>query len=342
MLVYNYINYKSSFVLLKAPYFWAVSMLCGFFLTLLLRRWYRHFYQIKNGIILTATIIVLSSIIVGFVWLLCRAAIITQIEKHFNDGIGSFIDITKPYPLHTYFIWVVDFTWPVLAWSTLYFGIKFWRDLLAEETKAQRALLLAKNSQLQMLRYRLNPHFLFNSFNSIQALIYEDPKGADEMITLLSDLLRDAVDDRDRLYIPLGEEIGIVEKYLAIEKIRYQDRLEYAIIIPPDVRKTKVLGFILQPFVENAIKHGMFSSGENLGLSIFGYRIASSLYIDITNTGQWKETDSEGTGIKNVIERLNNAYPEKFDLKIQKDDKHVSVKIVICIEEDESSDMLHS
>lgn len=317
---------------LMSPIFWALSFLVGILISLLLRYWYRRLFFSRPGkfnIYMIAATIPLFSIVAASFWAAIRLVLLNPLELLYLHEIPFTISL-PPVNLFLYLTEIANNAWPYLIWSALYFGIKFWIDLLEANELSQKASLLAQKSQLQMLRYQLNPHFLFNSLNSIQALIHDDPNHADRMITELSDFLRFTLRDKDRLFIPLGEEVKIVEKYLSMEKTRFPDRLNYSINVTQQASKIEVIAFILQPFVENAIKHGMKSSPEKLEVMISGYIKAKHLFIEVRNNGQWIENQEvTGTGIKNVYERLNNAYPNKYDIQIKKNPDFVNIVIEI-------------
>ncbi|MBM4167754.1 MAG: hypothetical protein FJ215_01145 [Ignavibacteria bacterium] len=121
--------------------------------------------------------------------------------------------------------WINYFIPIWLGWSSLYFGIKYWRDWEDERQRAREATLLAQRAQLQMLRYQLNPHFLFNALNSMRVLIREDKRNAKLMVTELSEFLRYSLVHRDHGVVPLREELEAVRHYLSIEKRRFEDKL---------------------------------------------------------------------------------------------------------------------
>ena len=182
-----------------------------------------------------------------------------------------------------------------------------------------------------MLRYQINPHFLFNSLNSIQGLMYQDLKKADLMLTELSEFLRYTLKFNTDIYVSLEDEFEIIEKYLFVEKIRFDDRLDYSIQLPATLNKEKILCFLTQPFVENAIKHGMKSSPYNkIEIAVEASVDGSNLVIIVSNTGKWEENDGDDTtGIKNVKERLDNAYPGNYSLNISDETGHVKVEIKV-------------
>lgn len=221
--------------------------------------------------------------------------------------------------------------WVPFTWSILYFGIKYWNDWQEELERSRASLLLASKAQLQMLRYQINPHFLFNSLNSIQGLMYQDLKKADLMLTELSEFLRYTLKFNTEIYVSLEDEFEIIEKYLFVEKIRFDDRLDYSIQLPSGLRKENILCFLTQPLVENAIKHGMKSSPySKIEIVIEASVDGPNLIITVTNTGKWKENEGDDTtGIKNVKERLDNAYPGNYSLNFSNDSGIVKVEIKV-------------
>jgi len=327
MFIQDFFKSYGSFTDDKEGYFLSFSLFCGFCITLLMRKVYRFFYNQKKSILFYILLLVVSSILGGFVWFVIRETIITPLHGLIVTGKGYEIMDLSVYQILSR---ILNYSWPLVPWSTLYFGLKFWIDLLDARDKFEKALLLAQKSQLQMLRYQLNPHFLFNSLNSIQALVYEDPRHADKMITELAEFLRFALRDKDKLFVPLREEAEVAERYLSMEQTRFPDRLKYSINVTEDAADVRVIAFLLQPFVENAIKHGMKSSPYNFSINIDCHTNENKLYIKIENTGVWIESSSNtGTGIQNVFERLNNAYPGKYQLNIIKNPGSVCVMIEI-------------
>jgi len=290
-MLLDFFNFYKEISELPSPVFWILSFLVGFCISLLLRQWYKHVYYVKRSIFQTVNIFLISSFAAAILWYLIRATILTPIQRMIFEGSEFAVVTGNLYNIVTR---IVSFTWPFFIWSILYFGIKFWLDLISEQERSEKAALLAQKSQLQMLRYQLNPHFLFNSLNSIQALVYDDPGHADRMITQLSDFLRYTIRDKDKLFIPLKEEVVIVEKYLSMEKTRFPDRLSFEINVTREASEVEVLAFILQPFVENAVKYGMRTSPYSLNIIVNCYTRNESLILEVINNGKWFESDYEG------------------------------------------------
>jgi len=225
----------------------------------------------------------------------------------------------------------------LLAWTSLYFGLKVRREWKAQEERTKRANALAQAAQLQMLRYQLNPHFLFNSMNSIRALIDEDEAKARELITELSDFLRYSLDSKDYADVPLRHEIEAIRHYFAIQKKRYEDRLEVTYDIEPQAGEYPVLSFLVHPLVENAVKYGMRTSSMPLAVHLEAKVRDGSLRIEVSNTGRWVGPEGQegridsgtGTGLDNVRRRLENAFPNRHRFKMMEKDGRVHIQLEI-------------
>ena len=309
---------------------WFINLLTGFAISLLLRQIYKPIYIKSQSIVGFVLISILCSLAGSLMWLSA------------NDIIELGLRIGMPYSIWS--MWsesgfadyltfnILFLSGPLFAWSFLYFGYKLVDDLGIEKSKYQETLLLAKEAQLQMLRYQINPHFLFNSLNSIQALMYKDTPLADEMLAEFSEFLRYTLKNKDEIYVSLEDEIEFISKYLYIEKIRFQDNLNYKIELSDDIRKIKILSFLLQPFVENAIKYGWKSKQDVLNINIRSTKLNNWLVITVENSGKWiNEKNHKGIGIENVKNRLKNAYPEKHILRIIEENNCVKIKLKLDI-----------
>jgi len=234
--------------------------------------------------------------------------------------------------------------WPLLTntmiflgWSGLYFGIKFLLEWNEQKEQTQRAYALAQKAQLQMLRYQINPHFLFNSLNSIRALISENKANAKGMITELAEFLRYSLLSENYLEVPLNQEISAIQHYYAIEKRRYESKLTIDFDIDPRANDYPIITFLIHPLVENAIKYGMRTSSLPLKVQVKVSLNGNGLSVAVSNTGHWIEQlpdnnhpeDSTGTGLKNVRHRLASAYPERHKFTIDKSDNEVCVRFEI-------------
>jgi len=198
--------------------------------------------------------------------------------------------------------------------------------------REEETMKLKAEAELRLLRFQINPHFLFNSLISIQGLMYHNTKLADKMLTELSEFLRYTLRYNKQIYVPLKNEIDIIEKYFDIEKIRFGDKLKFTFRISPETMEIKVLCFILQPLVENAIKHGMKSNPEGVRVITEAEIISGWMRITVMNTGKLDNDNIKmGTGIKNVRDRMENAYPgsHKFEIIQINNWVHAIVKIKV-------------
>jgi len=228
-------------------------------------------------------------------------------------------------------------SFPLIIWSILYFMINLWMDWNMQQGRIEKANALAQSAQLQMLRYQLNPHFLFNALNSIRALIDEDKLNAKTMITELSEFLRYSLISKNYSDVPLRQELEAIRHYLEIEKKRYEEKLDVEFKIDPLAEEFPVLSFLIHPLVENAIKYGMQTSDLPLRIQISAQVKKEVLSIFVLNTGRWLDTHGEdihstsgtGTGLHNVRQRLENAFPGNHQFELKRNGNMVGVKIEI-------------
>jgi hypothetical protein len=235
-------------------------------------------------------------------------------------------------------------TLTLVAWSTLYVGLLY-RDMLqAQRDRALRAAAEARDAQLRMLAYQLNPHFLFNTLNSLRAMIDEDRDRARDMVTELARFLRYALVDRPLHLAPLEEEVAAVRGYLAIEAIRFEDRLDVRVEVTPAAAECRVPAFLLNPLVENAIKHGRPPHpGAPLRVRLRAGVLAGRLEIVVENSGTLDERAAPdrsrgGVGLRNVRERLEHHYPGTHRFALEAGASLVRVIIDIpAVREDDAS-----
>jgi len=191
-----------------------------------------------------------------------------------------------------------------------------------------------------MPRYQLNPHFLFNALNSIRALVDEDEGRAREMVTELSEFLRYSLHSKSFADVPLKDEIEAIRHYFSIQKKRYEDKLTVNYTIAPQAEDYPVLSFLIHPLVENAVKYGMQTSAMPLKITLQAEVTEGDLKLEICNTGEWVEPAAEmesnsqgtGTGLENVRQRLDNAFPNRYDFKICEEEGMVCIRLTIFAE----------
>jgi two-component system, LytTR family, sensor kinase len=194
--------------------------------------------------------------------------------------------------------------------------------LLAEkEVQEQKLLQLKTRSELEALRSRVNPHFLFNTLNSIASLVVTDPMRAEEMIQKLARMFRYVLDSADRHQVRLEEELAIVRDYLEIEKIRLADRLNYRITMAPEMEDFSVPALLLQPLVENSIKHGIAPRQSGGEVKIDCLMTEEHGVIEVRDNGRGfsPEAGSQGFGLRGVRERLDLLYGDRHQFNIIED-----------------------
>jgi len=180
-----------------------------------------------------------------------------------------------------------------------------------------RLAIIAKDAQLNSLAAQLNPHFLFNSLNNIKALVIENPKSARRAIDLLSDLLRTSLYSGDVLLTTLKDELALVKDYFELEKLRFEERLQFCTDVDDRLNNTLILRFSIQTLAENAIKHGIAKQKNGGLISIKITETDSFIRITIQNPGEFNiNASTDGLGIKNLTERLLLQYKgkAKFDI----------------------------
>jgi LytS/YehU family sensor histidine kinase len=171
-----------------------------------------------------------------------------------------------------------------------------------------------------MLRTRLNPHFLFNTLNAVSALVGKDPKGVRDMIALLSELLRHALAETREQEIPLHEELRLLRLYLEIVEIRYQGQLRTVVTIDPEVHEALVPNMILQPLVENAMKHGIDRAGGHGTIEVLAHRDGDDLVLTVRDSGPGAGAAAPhgvgGVGLRLTRERLAELYGTEQRLEV--------------------------
>lgn len=202
------------------------------------------------------------------------------------------------------------------------------RDRLArQQTETARLSEQLSRAQLDSLRRQVEPHFLFNSLNAIAGLVREGrSEAAVTTIAGLSDFLRRVLEDSNRQEVCLSEEIEYLEKYLEIQKVRFADRLAVKVQVPTELLHSQVPSLILQPMVENAIKHGIAKRAQGGEIRVSAVRSNGMLKLTVYNDGPGLVSDCEngrsGIGISNTRTRLQSLYGESFELSLQNYGQH--------------------
>ena len=205
----------------------------------------------------------------------------------------------------------------ILAGHAIYYA----RDARSRQVQATALEARLAVAQLDVLRMQLHPHFLFNTLNTISALMHRDLHAADRMLALLGDLLRDSFEKISAQEVSLKQELGFLEKYLEIEKTRFRDRLSVDTEIDPEVLDAEVPNLILQPLVENAIRHGIARRREPGHIRLAAWRDRDRLELRVRDNGPGLSSEGEllersGVGLANTQARLRQLYgaTHRFEL----------------------------
>ncbi|MFC6634274.1 histidine kinase [Microbulbifer taiwanensis] len=217
----------------------------------------------------------------------------------------------------------------LMTWAALYYGIKFYKASLLQQEKALRAESMAHQAQLKMLRYQLNPHFLFNTLNAISTLILDNEgRTANDMVTRLSQFLRHSLDNDPMQKVTLAKEVEALMLYLDIEKVRFADRLGVNLDLEGDSPRALVPSLLLQPLVENAIKYGISQREWGGEVAIKARVFAGELLLEVSDNGPGipenelatlatRSSSGYGVGIRNTCERLRALYGDEQKVRFR-------------------------
>ena len=224
-----------------------------------------------------------------------------------------------------FFLLQYVFYWakPLTIWTLFYYASHYFERKSEVEVDKIRLESSVKETESKVLRAQMNPHFMFNALNSIRALILEDPDKAQKAVTQLSNILRSSLLADRRRTVSLSEEMRTVDDYLALEKIRYEERLQIRKNIYPETLTVQVPPMLLQTLVENAIKHGVSKPVKGGFVSLESKVAGKNLLIIISNTGTLETTDSGGFGLENTAHRLELLFGPESKFRIFQASKEV-------------------
>ncbi len=223
------------------------------------------------------------------------------------------------------------------AWAALYYGINYYILLEEEITQRERLESQASSAQLAMLRYQLNPHFLFNTLNSISTLVLlKQTERANAMLARLSSFLRYTLANESTAKVTLAQEVETLKLYLEIEKMRFEDRMRPHFRIDPDTIGAKLPSLLLQPLIENAIKYAVTPSEDGADIWMTASREGDAVRIEVADNGSGEgcadasTSASTGVGLANIRERLQQAYGNAHGFTT-KTNEHGGFSVVIEI-----------
>ncbi len=253
-------------------------------------------------------------LVAAVVLLACCLAELSGLDRSFllHTPLRELID-----PRSLSIRWIVQMVVMVL-WMTLYVAMHELQWRRDAEGKALRLEVVAQEAQLRGLRGQLNPHFFFNCLNDLRELILENPERAQRMVTQLSGLLRYTLGASHVELVSFADEIQAVEDYLALQTIRFEERLSVSWNISVDARSKLVPPMLLQTLVENALKHGIGPRPQGGGVEITARIEARKMELEVLNTGILRdESSSGGMGLRNAHERLGLIYGGRAKLVLE-------------------------
>ena len=262
------------------------------------REWRRMSLQALSA--LAATVLGLVGI-----WLVAVA---------FLNGADRTVVFAAPWKRFMAFFWMYAHLNLLLMLAVLgaYHAWRLRERVRQRELEAAQLESRLVEAQNQALRMQIQPHFLFNTLHSISALIHSEPAAADRMLSRLADLLRMTLELGSRQEITLRQELGYIENYLAIEAIRFEERLHVIYAIAPECLETRMPAFLLQPLVENAVKHGFSNQSTKCTLAVRASRVEAWLELVVEDDGIGYEGGGrQGTGTTNTAARLQLLYQDR-------------------------------
>lgn len=283
---------------------------CGFAITSLLRLGYRRLWRLPVAQMAAAAtgLLVLATLV--------------QMRLYVSIAF-SYCDDCQLRSVFGYLWYFASTLYILLSWSALYFGIKLALQLQQQKEAALRAQNAAHAAQLKMLRYQLNPHFLFNTLNAISTLVLDDKRDtAYRMVASLSAFLRHSLDSDPEQQVALTQEIDALNLYLGIEQVRFGERLQMIVDVDPSVRDALVPSLILQPLIENAIKYAISRREEGGRIELIARLDGDMLDLHLRDDGPGGvEADLAANGharvgLANTRERLRVLYGERQHLAI--------------------------
>ncbi len=258
----------------------------------------------------------------GVLWVLALGAMARAVT-----GVPDMIYTPRSFPFVA-----LNHVLILLAWGGAWLALAYWRRSVAEERKSFAAMSHARSAELEMLRYQLNPHFLFNALTSVRSLISERPAEARETVTRLADFLRATLHPHGGTTATVAEELQVVADYLAIEKVRFEEHLQVELRLDSMAATSRIPSFLLHSLVENAVKHGRQLDGR-LRISLSASLTEAGLVLVVENSGRYAPAaDPVGrVGLSNLRERLEGLYPGRHRFSLVQVGEMVRATVLIQV-----------
>ncbi|HXY24303.1 MAG TPA: histidine kinase [Candidatus Acidoferrum sp.] len=304
--------------------------LCGIYAAVCLSAW----YPVKSAPLETTSVPVLLSthllaaavlsllwiqLAKGLAYVLSRAPEFAKIQEHLAPQLPILFGAG-------FLLYLLS-----VSYHYVIFSLEASREA---EARMMETNVLAREAELKALKAQVNPHFLFNSLNSISALTSVDPAKAREMCILLADFLRMTLGLGEKNVIPLAEELSLLDRFLAIEKVRFGARLTVEENIQEESRALLVPPLVLQPLVENAVVHGIANLPEGGGIKLSSLAQDGRLFLTVENSFDPESTTTRrnGMGLVNVRRRLEGRYGSEASIKVNAEEDHFRVELSLPAE----------
>jgi LytS/YehU family sensor histidine kinase len=266
---------------------------------------------------------ILIAIIFLSVWILLSEFIVSLFVNE-NSVYNAFIKNAIPYHVITGIVYYI-------LTILIYYLLIYYHSFKEKLTKEASLRTLVKETELSLLKSQINPHFIFNTLNSISSLTITNPPLAQEMVIKLSSFLRFALEKNSRNLVSLSEELDNALLYLEIEKTRFGDKLIINTKIDNECKEMKIPNLLLQPLLENAVKYGVYESTAPINIRLYGSKKDSFLHLTISNNFDPSSVPKKGKGIgiKNVKERLYLIYGKQDLLKTTIENSYFEINLYI-------------
>lgn len=310
-----------------------LNAIAGWLLSIPLRYIYRYVWGMKWWQM--AITVLASTYLLAMVWQVTKNFHYWEIYKHGWTPDYWYMYLSNS--LNSFFLF--------MCWTGAYFGVKNYQMLQKEKQNALSATAMAHEAHIKMLRYQLNPHFLFNTLNAISTLILmKENQTAEGMVSRLSDFLRYSLDKDPIKRVPLQQEVQALKLYLDIEKVRFDDRLSVSWDIDEDTEKALVPSLILQPLIENAIKYAISKMEEGGSIKVSTHLFGRDLLLEVADNGPGADIvegqlhRTNGVGLKNIQERLHSLYGAQYSFVVSHNEP-TGVKVSIRIPYEQSENV---
>lgn len=251
----------------------------------------------------------------AFLWVVLR--VMVEKLRVSNQGQTFYFDVVFHWTLVRSIYFNLLVYWIIIGVSHAF---DFYQKYRERQLHALELEKLLAQSRLEALQAQLNPHFLFNTLHAISALMHQNVEAADRMIARLSDLLRAALESAETQEVPLREELDFLKKYLEIEQTRFGDRLKVQMDIAAETWDARVPNLVLQPLVENAIKHGIEPKAKPGIITLSAHCVDKQLSIEVRDNGVGiadKTALAEGVGLSNTRARLRHLYGDSHTFELR-------------------------